>query len=347
MHSLSPEHKTDLFNSGLTEETILAAKIYSARPDTIDKLLGFKAPINSLMVFPYPGTDFERYKLFPPLATKEKKKQKYSQPKGSPIRLYVPPEFTCWDPLWRITEGEKKSLKACQEGLNVLGLGGIWNYAIKGNDGEPVLIEDLRNIPWKSKTVEVIPDGDFQTNESVCHAVYRLCALLEREGATTFVVCLPSFLKLDDYLIKYSVEDFLKLRRITMDDPFFRGCVVKEKGLGQAIGESVIGVNSLIAKKLEARPYFLWPWLRPGTLAMIYSARGVGKTFLSIALALAITRNLSIGNWKTDKCAGVLYIDGEMPVEDVQDRVRQLVKNLTHELAPFHILSAAAMQSEG
>ncbi len=64
--SLHPNHLNDLKKSGLSDETIREAGIYSVRPMDINKKLGFNDPqIRSVMAFPYPGGDgFERFKIF-------------------------------------------------------------------------------------------------------------------------------------------------------------------------------------------------------------------------------------------------------------------------------------------
>jgi len=55
-------------------------------------------------------------------------------------RLYIPPTLDPklladpTQPLW-ITEGEKKSLKATQEGLPCLALSGVWSWRQKLDDG--------------------------------------------------------------------------------------------------------------------------------------------------------------------------------------------------------------------
>ena len=198
---LAPSHIEDLRKSGLNDETIQEAGLKSVPPRLINKILGFNAKIDSLLEIPYPGTDFSRYKLFPPLTNRDGDNIKYFQAKDSAPRLYVPPGFDCTKKLWPITEGEKKALKATQDGLNCLGLGGIWNFATKNGNGQPELIPDLKNIPWKNKTVEIIPDADFKTKDHVKRAVYRFAKLLEAEGATVFIVELPGALKLDDICV--------------------------------------------------------------------------------------------------------------------------------------------------
>jgi len=272
---LTPSQLADLRKSGLTDETILAAKFHSVPPRLINKILGFNAKINSLLEIPYPGTDFSRYKLFPPLTNREGHSQKYHQPKDSAPRLYVPPGFDCTKKLWPITEGEKKALKATQDGLNCLGLGGIWNFATKNGNGQPELIPDLKNIPWKNKTVEIIPDADFKKNDHVRRAVYRLAQLLEAEGATVFIVELPGALKLDDYLVKYTAADFEKLPRLTCHAKEFEEAAILEnrkdniqtEGTGELTHPDIFrGVAKIFADEYASitevpREFLFWAFL--------------------------------------------------------------------------------------
>ncbi|MBN1783576.1 MAG: hypothetical protein JW812_01255, partial [Alphaproteobacteria bacterium] len=132
--ALAPLHLQDLKKSGLSDEAIAAAGFYSVPPRDINKIIGFKAPVESMFAIPYPGiADFKRYKLFPAISDKDGHSIKYFQQKGTPPRLFVPPGFDCTAPLWRITEGEKKALKGTEESINVIALGGIWNFAVKNN----------------------------------------------------------------------------------------------------------------------------------------------------------------------------------------------------------------------
>jgi hypothetical protein len=64
--SLHPDHRADLKQSGLSDETIQAAGIYTVPPDEIGKKLGGLANgVVSALAFPYSGCDdFERFKAF-------------------------------------------------------------------------------------------------------------------------------------------------------------------------------------------------------------------------------------------------------------------------------------------
>ena len=347
--ALAPDHKADLEKSGLTPKTIESAGIYSVPPDEINKLFGWDIPIKSLLAFPYPGEKrFTRYKLFPPYKKPgEEKPRKYYQPPNSGIHLYLPPGFDPNAEIIRVTEGEKKGLAGQQHGLNVCALSGIWNFAAKDEKGNPQLIDDLKNIKWSNKKVEIIPDPDFQINQSVGHAVYRLGQMLIKEGAGVQVVQLPYNLKLDDFLCTHNANDFSQLERLTIFSDVFQPSRIKELGLVGVIKESVIGVSNFLKMDIPPRVNYLCPWLKAGTISMIHAPRGIGKTWLCIMIALAVTRKVPIGKWIVENPAKCLYVDGEMASEDLQTRIKNLSNNLPGEVSPLHILSAELMQRQG
>lgn len=224
---LHPDHYKDLLISGLTVETIQQAGIYSLCPADIPKKLGFSNPdIQSVMAIPYDSV-FERYKIFPPLND-----TKYIQPKGSGNRLYISNKIRsalndARESLYA-TEGEKKSLKAIQEGLPTVGLGGLWNWS----DGteEKGLIPDFNLIQWEGRTVYLVPDNDWMLpdrhgeRKNLREAIYELAYRLIDRGAKVFVVELPQGAEkgLDDYLCHHSVEEFKALpktevRKLTVE----------------------------------------------------------------------------------------------------------------------------------
>ena len=123
--SLAPEHYKDLQKSGLADDTIRDAGIKSVPSAQIHKKLGFTIS-GLLSMYEIPFDDkYSRFRAFYE-AGKEfdkdgKHKPKYFEIKGSGNRLYMPSNVT---PVLGdvsipidITEGEKKALKACQEGL--------------------------------------------------------------------------------------------------------------------------------------------------------------------------------------------------------------------------------------
>ncbi len=197
--ALAPEHLEDLRRSSLGDDIIVEQHIRSVPPDVIRPLLGFDSPkITSAMLFPYPSPDggfmdAVRLKLFPPQVDAEGHAFKYAQPKGSSPRLYfvrrcLRKVLEGTDRLL-ICEGEKKSLALAELGYACVGIGGVEAWHVKG-DGR--LLGDFDAIPLRDRLVEIVPDGDYQTNDHVRLAVQRLgMALANRGTARVQVVLLP------------------------------------------------------------------------------------------------------------------------------------------------------------
>src|SRR5262245_44582558 len=87
--------------------------------------------------------------------------------------------------------------------------------------------------------------------------------------------------------------------------------------------------GQLLAARFRARQYLLAPWLREQEHCMVYAATGVGKSLFAMSAALAVAGGGEFLGWQADaKPNGeswrVLYVDGEMHIADIQERVRQL-----------------------
>lgn len=221
LYSLHLEH---LKKGGLSEETVREAGIYSVRPGDISKI--FNHPkIESMLAFPYPGTDHVRYKLFSsePILDKDGHQIKYYQPKGSSNRLYISERVRAIlsDPsiLLHITEGEKKTLKMNQEGLHCVGLGGLWSWT-DGSE-EKNLIPDFDLFEWKGRVVYLDPDNDWLKpdrhgeKKNLREAVYELAYRLIDRGAKPFVNHLPQGTEkgIDDYLCNHTVDEYKALKK--------------------------------------------------------------------------------------------------------------------------------------
>lgn len=191
---LHPDHQADLQKSGLSPETVRALKICTVLSREIDSHLGFRNDhIMSVQCFPYPGEDgFCRDKLFPTdLKDQDGQAMRYRQRPESGCRLYIPffAAAVLSDPTvpLRLTEGEKKAAKACQEGYPCIGLGGLWNFGAQGT-----LAPRFAQIALKSRRVILVPDSEvWTTRKDLLVPVYRLGRLLEERGALVEVEVLP------------------------------------------------------------------------------------------------------------------------------------------------------------
>ena len=87
-----------------------------------------------------------------------------------------------------------------------------------------------------------------------------------------------------------------------------------------------ISLGSLLDKELPERERLVFPWLRQTESAMIYAAPGVGKSLFALSLALAVAGGGTVlGKWTAPKARRVLFVDGEMPLDDIQSRARMLL----------------------
>lgn len=218
MTNFHPDHLIDLRKSGLSDETIKQANIQTVPPDQINKRLGFNiSGLSSMYEITYPGCEeFFRYRCF---YAEGKTSPKYLQRKDSGNHLYIPPLVASIlsdpaKPLY-FTEGEKKSLKASQEGLLCIGLSGLWNWKEKGKG----LISNFDQINFKSRKVFIVPDNDYKSankhgyGKNLEQAVNQLTTALIERGATVSIIELPDGPEkgLDDFLCSHSVAEFHEL----------------------------------------------------------------------------------------------------------------------------------------
>lgn len=95
----------------------------------------------------------------------------------------------------------------------------------------------------------------------------------------------------------------------------------------------VLTIKDFLSKQLAEREYIINPILPKQGLIMIYAKRGIGKTFFALLLAckMASGTNLFNDRWKINKKWKVLYIDGEMPANTMQQRLSSLLANFDKE----------------
>jgi putative DNA primase/helicase len=86
----------------------------------------------------------------------------------------------------------------------------------------------------------------------------------------------------------------------------------------------VIGADTLLKARPAQRETLLGPVLPRASLTLLYGARGVGKTFLSLSMALAVASGGAVLRWRAPKPARVLYVDGEMPRAILVERLASL-----------------------
>jgi hypothetical protein len=111
-----------------------------------------------------------------------------------------------------------------------------------------------------------------------------------------------------------------------------------QKSWRGALNESVVTSNELHHLQLMPRRKLLGDWFCEGDLGFIFAFRGVGKTWLALAIAQALSTGGKLGDWPAHAPAKVLYIDGEMPPDLMRSRCKGLdgsndnLQFLNHEI---------------
>jgi putative DNA primase/helicase len=103
-----------------------------------------------------------------------------------------------------------------------------------------------------------------------------------------------------------------------------------------------LALKDFLALEIPPRAMLLAPILPEKSLSMLYAPRGIGKSWLGLSLGLAIASGGSLLRWTAPSPRRVLYVDGEMPLADIQARLAAIMAGLGGEIANnrFHILAA-------
>jgi putative DNA primase/helicase len=103
-----------------------------------------------------------------------------------------------------------------------------------------------------------------------------------------------------------------------------------------------------LALDLPPRGLILDPWLPTQGLAMIHSARGVGKTHLALGIGYAVATGGGLLGWTAPEPRRVIYLDGEMPAATMQQRMAAIIAGCDRNPpSGDHLLLLSADITEG
>lgn len=204
IRQLHDTHREHLRTSGLTDETLTLAGVYTEqRAKAIAELLGRRSFARHQgwgLVFPcyLPGVDTPHaHRVRPnyPRFNKRGKAIKYEQPDEhtAGVLVYFPPRarrgewYRDAERVLYWTEGEKKALALDQLELTTVGLTGVWNWLdVKHRDetGSWILHPHIReHVVVAGRRHVIVYDADARTNEQVMQAAQRLAGALVAAGA--------------------------------------------------------------------------------------------------------------------------------------------------------------------
>ena len=112
---------------------------------------------------------------------------------------------------------------------------------------------------------------------------------------------------------------------------------------------TAMALDDFLSLDIPPRETMLAPWLPRCGLAMIHAPRGLGKTLTAIGTVWAVASGGGFLRWKCERPGRVLFLDGEMPGADLQDRFQRVVDTSKFELAdPTYLkIAASDLRPEG
>ncbi len=95
---------------------------------------------------------------------------------------------------------------------------------------------------------------------------------------------------------------------------------------------NAVDVGTFISMKLPPREMVLSPILPAQGLIMAYAPRGIGKTYFALSVALAVASGGSVLRYTAPEPRKVLYVDGEMPGNVMQERLSFIARGMSVDL---------------
>lgn len=172
--------------------------------------------------------------------------------------------------------------------------------------------------PLFGRNVVVWPDNDPAGRDYA----QEVADLALGAGATSArVVSLPTHLP-----AKWDLADELGEETLTLEQ--VRAAIetahpVQSRGGTEGV-LTPMSFAKVMGLKVQPRELILRPFLPQKGLAMVHAPRGVGKTHFALACAVAAASgSVAFGSkFVASRKHRVLYVDGEMPIQDIQERLR-------------------------
>lgn len=221
-----------------------------------------------------------------------------------------------------IVEGEK-------DVHNLLKIGFIATSAPMGAEKW----RDSYNQYLEGKEVILIPDNDEPGRKHVqqiaksLHGIARTIKIIELPG-------LPIHGDISDFISGFQDKEESGERLsiiIENAEPY-------EPDKELAFNDVILTVETLSELKIEKQTCLLNPWLKESSINFINGWRGSGKTWTAFGIIDAITSGGSFGPWTCEKPEPCLFIDGEMTIQDDQERINYL-RLYKYRKAPFYFYS--------
>ncbi|MBW1813086.1 MAG: AAA family ATPase [Deltaproteobacteria bacterium] len=108
----------------------------------------------------------------------------------------------------------------------------------------------------------------------------------------------------------------------------------------KTIEDIILSADQFSSIELPAKKNFLHPWLKENSINLISGWRGTGKTWMALGIANAVSKGETFGPWEAETSCPCLFVDGEMPTQDIIERLNSLGIS-SNSGAPLYIYSDA------
>ena len=110
----------------------------------------------------------------------------------------------------------------------------------------------------------------------------------------------------------------------------------------------LISSQELLELPMPPKQHLLVPWIPEKGLGLVYAPRGVGKTLFGLSIAYAVASGGVFLRWSAPRPRHVLYIDGEMPLGTMRERLAAIEKGSERKVDGdfLRFLCADALEGE-
>lgn len=179
--------------------------------------------------------------------------------------------------------------------------------------------KDEYNEPLKGKDIVLIPDNDLEGKEHMAQIAISLngqaksLKLIELPG-------LPSKGDVSDFIAKFDDKQEAAEKLAVI----IEGTGPYEPPKKATLEDVILRAKDFTALELPPKKKLLNPWLTEQSITLISGWRGTGKTWLALSILDSVSNGEPFGPWEAETSAPCLFLDGEMPSQDIDDRIKEL-----------------------
>ena len=200
---------------------------------------------------------------------------------------------------------------------------------------------DTYNEALKGKDVVLIPDNDNEGREHMT----KIAISLNGTAKTLKWIELPDLKSkgdISDWVTRFEDKNEAAESLSLMIDR----ADLYEPPKKASFEDAILETQAFNTIDLPPKRQIIDPWLSEQSISLIAGWRGTGKTWFAMSLLDAITRGEPFGPWNMGVCVPCLYLEGEMPAQDVKERLKDLNPNQERK-QPFYVYSDAYANTLG